>query len=117
MTTIPECLPRPVCDYVLKFNTKFLGPILSGEKTQTIRATQKDIEKYSTVTATFTDSNMTCRLFITHRGGKFYKDLTLADAYREGYNNLDDLRSELMEIYPSIHKYTPLYYYRFKVVG
>lgn len=113
---VPECLPRPVTSETLNFDNKFLGPILSGEKCQTIRIHQKDIERYTTVMATFTDSDMTVPLFITHRGGKFYKDLTLSDAYREGYNELSELQDELKRFYPSLHSYTPLYYYGFKVV-
>lgn len=116
-TRIPEVLKRPVCDETLKFNEKYLGPILSGEKVQTIRIKQKDIPKFSTVKAVFTDSDYVLKLFITHRGGKLFKDLTKIDAYREGYNNLESLKRELIDIYPKIHRYTPLYYYGFKVVG
>ena len=118
MSTIaPECLTRPSSNEGLSFNNKFLGPILAGDKTQTLRINQKPIDKYSTIKATFNESDMVLRLFILNRGGKFYKDLTVGDAYREGYNNVDALRRELREIYPDIHRYTPLYYYRFKVVG
>ena len=112
----PECLPRPKTSETLNFEGKFLGPILSGEKVQTIRATQKDIEKHSRVTAIFTDSDITVELFITHRGGKFYKDLTIKDAHREGYRELSELQDDLKKFYPGMQMYTPLYYYRFKVI-
>ena len=114
--TPPECLNRPHNPKPLKFDGKYLGPILSGEKSQTIRTTQKDIEKNSTVTAIFTDSDIRVKLFVTHRGGKFYKDLTRKDAHREGYRELSELQDDLKKFYPGMQMYTPLYYYRFKVV-
>lgn len=114
---IPEVINRPTSNVILRFNGKFMGPILSGDKTQTIRLKPKNINRFEFVYCIFTDSDMKLKLYILSRGGTFFKDLTKDDAHREGYRTLKELQDELRNIYPNIHSFTPLYWYRFKVVG
>ena len=119
MITPPEVLKRVDKNKLptIKFQNKFLGAILSGDKVSTIRTNPINIKRDGVILAKFTDTPIWLKLVISDLGTKRFKDLTNEDAYFEGYNNLQDLKDELENIYPSIKPKTKIYYYRFAVVG
>ena len=88
-------------------------PILTGEKTQTIRKNKKRIRAGETVKGIFPGTPMEFRLKITKIGYKQFKYLNDDDAKREGFNTLDELKEELLKIYPTLDPLYRVYYYRF----
>lgn len=98
---------------ILKFDKKYYMPILAGEKTQTIRKNKKRIRAGETVKGIFPGTPMECRLKITKIGYKQFKYLNDDDAKREGFNTLDELKEELLKIYPTLDPLYRVYYYRF----
>lgn len=100
----------------LKFNKKYYMPLLTGEKTQTIRKNKKRIRTGETIKAIFLGTPMECKLKITRIGYKQFKYLTDDDARREGFNNLDELKEELINIYPRLDNLTRIYFYQFKCI-
>ena len=100
----------------LKFNKEYYLPILTGEKTQTIRKNKKRIRAGETVQGIFPGTSMECRLKITKIGYKQFKYLNDEDAELEGYENVEDLKNDLLKIYPRLDNLTRIYYYRFKCI-
>lgn len=117
LSKVPEVLPDTTKYPTIKFHNKFLGAILARDKVSTIRTKPFDFKIDGIVLAKFTDTNMVVKIVIVDMGTKRFKDLDLEDAYMEGYNNLQDLKDELENIYPHIKPRTRIYYYRFAVVG
>ena len=100
----------------LKFNKKYYMPILTGEKTQTIRKNKKRIRAGETIKAIFPGTPMECRLKITKIGYKQFKYLDEGDAKREGYRTVEELKSDLLDIYPLLDSMTRIYWIRFKLM-
>jgi len=99
-----------------KFNKEYYMPILTGEKTQTMRKNKKRVRPGDIVLAVFTGTDFTQKLRITKIGYKQLKQITDEDAQLEGYKNREELQKTLMKIYPRIDKFDRLYYYRFKCI-
>jgi len=97
----------------LKFNKEYYMPILTGEKTQTIRKNKKRIRAGETVKAIFPGTPMQCKLNITKIGYKQFKYLNEDDAKREGYTTLEELKKDLLKIYPRLDNLTRIYWYQF----
>ena len=100
----------------LKFNKKYYMPILTGEKTQTIRKNKKRIRVGETIKAIFPGTPMECKLKITKIGYKQFKYINDDDAKREGYDTVDELKEELLTIYPVLDNLTRIYWYQFKCI-
>lgn len=100
----------------IKFNKEYYMPILTGEKTQTLRKNKKRIRPGETVRAIFPGTEMQCKLKITKIGYKQFKYLNDNDAELEGFENLDELKKALLSIYSNLDKFDRLYYYRFKCI-
>lgn len=99
-----------------KFNKEYYMPILTGEKTQTLRKNKKRVRPGDVVLAVFPGTDFTQKLRITKIGYKQLKQVTDEDARLEGYQNREELQEALMKIYPRIDKFDRLYYYRFKCI-
>jgi len=99
-----------------KFNKEYYMPILTGEKTQTLRKNKKRVRPGDIVLAVFSGTDFTQKLRITKIGYKQLKQITDEDAHLEGYENREELKQTLMKIYPRIDKFDRLYYYRFKCI-
>ena len=97
----------------LKFNKEYYMPIITGEKTQTIRKNKKRVKPGEIVQAIFPGTPMECRLKITKIGYKQFKYLNEDDARREGFESLDELKETLLKIYPRLDNLTRIYWYRF----
>ena len=114
---VPECLPRPVSkDDKIVFSECDLGLILSGNKTEHVTTEYYNIERYSNVNAFFEDSGIQLKLFITHKKGCLFYELTNNDAYRSGFNDILNFKQNLKNRF-NCNKYTNLYVFGFKVVG
>lgn len=102
----------------VKFHKKYYLPILTGEKTQTLRLARKrlDVREGDIVTAVFPGFNKSLKIKIVKIGYKQAKSITDEDARLEGLHNKDELLDELMGFYPNMDKHDRLYYYRFKVL-
>lgn len=102
----------------IKFNKKYYEAIKNGSKTQTLRLARKrlDVQEDSIVKAVFPGINETLKIHIVKIGYKQFKSITLEDALLEGFENLTDLKNELLKIYPLMNKFDRLYYYRFEVI-
>lgn len=98
----------------LKFNKEYYMPIITGEKTQTLRKNKKRVKPGDIVKCVFPGTNMECKIKITKIGYKQFKYLNDDDAKREGYNTLDELKEALLNIYPTLDPLYRVYYYRFK---
>ena len=101
---------------LIKFNKKYYKSIIDGIKTQTLRKHNKRLQEEEIVKAIFPGTEKECYLQITHTGYKQFKYLNEEDAECEGYDSLDELKKDLLTIYPSLDNFTRLWYYRFKVV-
>lgn len=103
----------------IKFKKEFYKLIKKGVKTQTLRIPAKrlDLKKYDFAVCVFEDCPEQIYVTITDVGYKLWKTLSEEDALREGFDSLHDLKQFLVEIYPDIHAWDRLYFYRFKVEG
>lgn len=101
---------------LIKFNKKYYQNIIDGVKTQTIRKNNKRLQENEIVKAIFPGTELECKIQITDTGYKQFKYLNEEDAELEGYDNLNDLKNDLIKIYPTLDALTRIYYYRFKVV-
>lgn len=101
---------------LIKFNKEYYKPILKGLKTQTLRKSNKRLKEDEIVKAIFTGTTNECYIQITRTGYKQFKYLNEEDAKLEGYNTLEELKKDLLTIYPSLDNFDRLYYYQFKVV-
>ena len=101
---------------LLKFNKKYYTDIISGIKTQTIRKHNKKFKDGQIVKAIFPGTEKECFLQIITTGYKQFKYVDDEDAKREGYKSVKELKSELLDIYPTLDNLTRIYYIRFKVV-
>lgn len=101
---------------LLKFNKEYYQPIHDGIKTQTIRKNNKRLNPDEIVKAIFPGTEKELQIQITETGYKQFKYLDEEDAKLEGYNNLEELKKDLMNIYPLIDGFDRIYYYRFKLV-
>lgn len=100
----------------LKFDKKYYLPILNGDKTQTLRKNNKRLREGEIVKAYFPGTGLNCKIRITETGYKQFKHVDEEDAKREGYDNLDELKEELMRFYPRLDKFDRVYFYRFKIL-
>ena len=98
----------------IKFNKEYYLPILTGEKTQTLRKNKKRIRPGETVRAIFPGTEMQCKLKITKIGYKQFKYINEEDAKLEGFETVEELKKTLMTIYPTLDPLMRVYYYRFK---
>ena len=101
---------------LLKFNKEYYEPIRNGTKTQTLRKSNKKLKEGDIVRPVFQNMMTDWSLQITNTGYKQFKYLDKDDAKREGYDNLEDLKKDLLKIYPRLDDFDRLYYYQFKVV-
>lgn len=101
---------------LLKFNKKYYQPILTGLKTQTLRKSNKKYKENQIIKAIFPGTDKECYLKIINTGYKQFKYLTEEDAKKEGYQSLNELKTDLLKIYPRLDNLTRLYYYQFKIV-
>ena len=111
ISSCPEIISHS--DVVITLNDNVLGGLLGGDVTQLVRLDRLDVKRNSVITADC--DGMSLELLITSMGGKFFKDLTLQDAYNCGFNDLDVFKDKLKEQY-KCNKLTPLYWYKFKVI-
>lgn len=100
----------------IKFHKKYYPPIIAGEKTQTLRTHNKRLKEGEIIKAVFPGFDKDYTLQITGTGYKQFKYLNDEDAKLEGYNTVDELKKELLTIYPRLDDLTRLYYYRFKAL-
>ena len=100
----------------LKFNKKYYEAIASGKKTQTMRNKNKRLRVDETIRAVFpgTDKELTIR--ITNTGYKQFKYLNDEDAELEGFDNLEELKNDLLDIYPLMDFMTRLWWYQFELI-
>lgn len=101
---------------LLKFNKKYYNDIKSGIKTQTIRKHNKKFKKDEIVKAIFPGTDKECYIKIIDSGYKQFKYIDDEDAKREGYTTVNELKSELLNIYPLLDPMTRIYWIQFKVV-
>lgn len=97
----------------LKFNKEYYMPILTGEKTQTIRKNKKRVQPGEKIKAIFPGTPMECKLKITKIGYKQFKYLNEDDAKREGFKSVDELKEALLKIYPTLDPLYRIYWYQF----
>lgn len=100
----------------MKFNKEYYMPILTGEKTQTMRKSRKRVRKGDIVRCIFTGTDMTCKVKITDMGYKQFKYINDKDAELEGFASADELKEALLKIYQRLDKFDRIYYYRFKCI-
>ena len=106
----------------VKFNPEYYDDILEGRKTQTMRIPPKrwEVEKGDMVCAEFPGREDKLLLTILDKGYKKFGNINDEDAQREGFENADELKKALQEIYKEHYKlldYNWIYYYRFEVAG
>lgn len=101
---------------LIKFNKEYYELIINGLKTQTLRKSNKRLKENEIVKATFPGIKEECYLRITKTGYKQFKHINDEDAKMEGYSTSNELKKELLKIYPRLDNLTRLYYYQFKVV-
>ena len=103
----------------IKFKQKYYALIKNGSKTQTLRMSHKriDVDFGEKAIAVFPDGK-TLTLRIIDVGYKAFKSINDDDAKREGFNNAEELKQELFEIYNEfrIEDYNRFYFYRFAVI-
>lgn len=101
---------------LLKFNKEYYQLIIDGVKTQTIRKSNKRLQVDEIVKAIFPGTDHECEIRITDTGYKQFKFINDEDAELEGYNNAEELKKALLNIYPRLDALTRIWYYRFEVV-
>lgn len=101
---------------LLKFNKEYYQPIIAGVKTQTIRKNNKRLQEEEIVKAIFPGTDIELKIQITHVGYKQFKFLDEEDATREGYQTVNELKQDLLRIYPLLDSFSRVYFYRFKVL-
>ena len=101
---------------LLKFNKEYYQTIIAGVKTQTLRTSNKRLLEDEIVKAIFPGTELELKIKITNTGYKQFKYLDEEDAMLEGYDSLDELKKDLLSIYPRLDNFDRLYYYRFEVV-
>ena len=102
----------------IKFHAKYYTLIRDGLKTQTMRLARKrlDVNEGDVVTAVFPGRDVTLKIRILKIGYKQVKSIDLDDAVREGYNEVSDLKNDLLKFYPYMNQFDRLYYYIFERV-
>lgn len=103
----------------IKFKKEFYPLIRSGVKTQTLRTPsgRVDVSPGDFAVCIFPGISDKIFITITDVGYKYFKDLNMDDANREGFTNVNDLKKSLLEIYPALDNSSRLYYYRFIMDG
>lgn len=101
---------------LIKFNKKYYNIIINGLKRQTIRKNNKKFKTDEIVKAIFPGTDKECYLQITHTGYKQFKYLNEEDAQLEGYETVNELKQDLLRIYPLLDSFSRVYFYRFKVL-
>lgn len=101
---------------LLKFNKEYYQNIIKGVKTQTLRKNNKRLKENEIVKAIFPGTDHEIKIQITSTGYKQFKYLDKEDAENEGYNTVEELKKDLLKIYPILDDFDRLYYYKFKVV-
>lgn len=101
---------------LIKFNKEYYQLILDGKKTQTLRTSNKRLQVDEIIKAIFPGTSNELKIKITDIGYKQFKYLDEEDAMLEGYDSLDELKKDLLSIYPRLDNFDRLYYYRFEVV-
>ena len=104
----------------IKFKDEYFKLIIDGVKTQTMRMPQSrlNVKSGDLIMAVF-PSKHDLLLKITRVGYKAFKSINDEDAKLEGFNNADELKETLKEIYKDymILDSSRFYYYRFEYVG
>lgn len=102
----------------IKFKKEYYSPIRCGVKIQTLRLARKrlDVREGDIVTAIFPGTKCTLKIKINKIGYKQFKSINMEDAVHEGFHDVNDLKKELIKIYPSINQFDRLYYYQFEVI-
>lgn len=104
---------------LIKFKQEYYDSILNGRKTQTMRMAGKrlDVNVGEICIAVFPNGKELL-IKITDVGYKAFKSINDDDAKREGFNNAEELKQELFEIYNEfrIEDYNRFYFYRFEVI-
>ena len=105
---------------LLKFKQEYYELIKQGKKTQTMRMPQGrlDIHPGDRVVALFPDGEELL-LNIEDVGYKSFKSIDDEDAHREGFENAEELKNVLREIYKefNVQGYNRFYYYRFECMA
>lgn len=103
----------------IKFKPEYFSKIKSGSKTQTLRTPPHRIDVVPGDFAVCIFPGMKDKIFITITdvGYKYFRNLDIDDANREGFNSVNELKKALLEIYPTLDNSNRLYYYRFIVDG
>lgn len=101
---------------LLKFNKEYYEPIKSGKKTQTLRKNNKRLQENEIVKAIFPGTDNEIKIKITDTGYKQFKYLNEEDAQKEGYDSLEQLKKDLIKIYPRLDNFDRLYYYQFEIL-
>ena len=100
----------------LKFNKKYYETIANGKKTQTLRNKNKRLKVDETVKAVFSGTDKELTIRITNTGYKQFKYLNNDDAELEGYENLEELKKDLLSIYVLLDQFDRLWYYQFELI-
>lgn len=90
-----------------------IGGLVSGDICMLVRLDRLDVKQGNRVCLVCDGFELPVR--IRGRGGKFFKELTVKDAYHCGFNDLDVFKDSLKESL-GCNKLTPLYYYSFEVI-
>lgn len=100
----------------IKFNKKYYPLIRDGYKTQTMRLARKrlDVREGDIVNAVFPGLDEKVKIQIQKIGYKQFKSINKNDAEREGYDSINDLKNDLLKIYPTLNQFDRLYYYIFE---
>lgn len=102
---------------IIKFKDKFYDDIINGSKTQTMRMPRSriDVNPGDQVIGVFKNKRDVL-LQIRKTGYKYFKSINDHDAELEGFDNAEELKKELLEIYKDyqIIDNNRFYYYRFE---
>lgn len=100
---------------LMKFNKKYYDDIYAGRKVQTIRKNNLRLAESQKVKAIFPGTDLELTLEITGTGYKQFKYIDDDDAKREGFNTAEELKAEILSIYPRLDDFSRIYAYQFKV--
>ena len=104
---------------IVKFHKKYYTPIHDGYKTQTMRTARKrlDVQDGDIIKAVFPGIESALLLRVTSVTYKQFKSINLDDAINEGLQSVDELKNELLKIYPNVNKWDRFYLYKFYLKG
>ena len=104
---------------ILRFKDEYYDLIVNRSKTQTMRMSSNRINVFpgEAVVAVFPSHN-DLLLRIVRCGYKYFKSINDEDAKREGFNDAEELKNVLLEIYKeyNILDSNRFYYYQFEFI-